>query len=320
MNSNPLVSVIITNYNYARYLGEAIDNVLNQSYRNFELIIVDDGSKDNSTEIIQDYSQKFPDKIIPILKENGGQASAFNAGFRASRGEIISFLDSDDFWKPERLKEIVNVFQKGIYSIVQHNMEIADEHSHSKGKLYREGLFSGDAKKLLLDYCHLDLFVPTSGVCFRRDALDKILPVPESWKICADAYLTRIVLFYGFLYSFEQPLGYYRIHENNKWMYTKQQKKTDIVPLIIDAINVHLANKGYGFKVDVIKNPLYRYKDIGQRPGLLEPFIILKMLPLFPFMSFKDKVALAIQLNKIFIVRLYYRLIRLYRSLKKIEL
>ena len=316
MNANPLVSVIITNYNYSKYLGEAIESVLNQSYRNFELIIVDDGSTDNSTEIIQDYSRIFPNTIIPILKENGGQASAFNAGFKASRGDIISFLDSDDFWKPERLQEIVRAFGKGRYSIVQHNMEIADEASHSQGKLYRKGLFSGDAKRLILDYSQLDIFVPTSGVCFIRDALNEILPVPENWQICADAFITRIVLFYGLLYSFEQPLGYYRIHGGNRWMYTERQKKTDIVPFIVDAINKHLADKNMGFKVDVTKNPLYRYKYIGQRPGLLEPFLILKMLPFFPFMSFKDKVAVSIQLNKIFIVRLHYKLIRLYRSLK----
>ena len=102
----PLVSVIINNYNYGHFLGEAIDSVLNQTYPNIEIVVVDDGSTDNSREIISSYQEK----IISVLKENGGQASAFNAGFAASRGDIIFMLDSDDIFVPEKVAEVVNIF------------------------------------------------------------------------------------------------------------------------------------------------------------------------------------------------------------------
>jgi glycosyltransferase involved in cell wall biosynthesis len=301
---HPLVSVIITNYNYGRYLPEAIEGVLNQTYRNYELIIVDDGSTDDSRRIIEDYVKKEPGRIVSVLKENGGQASAFNAGYEHSRGEMISFLDSDDYWTPERLAKVVEVFKTGMYSIVQHNMEFTDEHSRPSGRLYRRGLFTGDAKRLLLDYCHFDFFVPTSGICFQRSVLEKIFPVPESWQICADAYLTRIVLFYGFLYSFEKSLGYYRIHGKNNWMFTPRQKQTDIALDIIDAINSHLAKNGFRERVDIIKNPLYRGKYVEQRPGLLEPFLILKMLPGFPFVSFLAKLAITRRMLNVVLRRL----------------
>lgn len=107
MQDNPLVSIIINNYNYGRFLSEAIDSVRNQTYPHIELIVVDDGSTDNSREIIASYKQQ----IIPVLKDNGGQASAFNAGFMASKGEIICILDSDDLFVPEKVAEIVNVFK-----------------------------------------------------------------------------------------------------------------------------------------------------------------------------------------------------------------
>src|SRR5207302_8959186 len=85
-------SIIVNNYNYERFLSEAIDSALKQTYRNTEVIVVDDGSTDGSLEIIASYGHR----IIPLLKGNGGQNSALNAGFSLSRGDVILFLDSDD--------------------------------------------------------------------------------------------------------------------------------------------------------------------------------------------------------------------------------
>src|SRR5688572_29854944 len=92
----PLVSVIVNNYNYGRFLAQAIDSALSQDYPRLEVIVVDDGSTDDSREIIARYGSK----ISPVLKANGGQASAFNAGFNASRGDVVIFLDSDDQLAP----------------------------------------------------------------------------------------------------------------------------------------------------------------------------------------------------------------------------
>src|ERR1035441_690125 len=98
----PSVSVVIDNYNYGRFLGEAIDSALNQTYPNVEVIVVDDGSTDNSREVIA----SFGDRIITVLKENGGQTSALNAGFTASRGEWIYLLDSDDLFNTNKVQRI----------------------------------------------------------------------------------------------------------------------------------------------------------------------------------------------------------------------
>ncbi|HLL41796.1 MAG TPA: glycosyltransferase family 2 protein, partial [Segetibacter sp.] len=85
MSDKLLASIIIDNYNYGHFIREAINSALQQSYQNIEVIVVDDGSTDNSREIIRSYGEK----IIPVLKNNGGQASAFNAGYYKSTGDVI---------------------------------------------------------------------------------------------------------------------------------------------------------------------------------------------------------------------------------------
>ena len=89
----PLATILINNYNYAPFLREAIESALSQTYHPIEIIVVDDGSTDNSRAIISSYGTK----LTAIFKENGGQASAFNAGVAAGNGDLYFFLDSDDF-------------------------------------------------------------------------------------------------------------------------------------------------------------------------------------------------------------------------------
>src|SRR5918994_1808682 len=108
-----MASIIIDNYNYGRFLEEAIDSALDQTYSDTEVIVVDDGSTDDSREIIDGYG----DRIIPVFKENGGQASAFNVGFELSRGEVVFFLDADDRFFPTTVEETMGVFGSGIAKV-----------------------------------------------------------------------------------------------------------------------------------------------------------------------------------------------------------
>ena len=110
MPAEPLVSILVSNYNYARYIGESIQSALDQTYANIELIVCDDGSTDDSVQVIEQYERKDP-RLRFIRKANGGQASGFNAAFAASRGEIIALLDSDDLFLPHKVERIVADFQ-----------------------------------------------------------------------------------------------------------------------------------------------------------------------------------------------------------------
>jgi glycosyltransferase involved in cell wall biosynthesis len=112
----PLASIIITSYNYEKFLPRAIDSALQQTYPVKEIIVVDDGSTDNSRHIINSYG----DQIIPVFQKNKGRAFATNAGFFASQGEIIFFLDADDIFFPHKVETMVNYFLQ----VVPHNPEV----------------------------------------------------------------------------------------------------------------------------------------------------------------------------------------------------
>ncbi|MBF2016857.1 MAG: glycosyltransferase [Rivularia sp. T60_A2020_040] len=208
-NQNPLVSVIIDNYNYGRFIKKAIDSVLNQTYRNFELIVVDDGSTDNSREIIESYQ----DKLIAIFQKNAGQNAAFNTGFARSQGEIICFLDSDDYYYKDKLAKVVAAFnQNPEWVQISHGRTTVDAEG---GIVGRDPIYfnQGDVKPLLLQWGRYAWAV-TSALSYRRSVLEKVLPFPKQ-PTAGDTYLTATVPFYGQIGKINQPLMYYRKHGNN---------------------------------------------------------------------------------------------------------
>lgn len=215
----PTVTIVVNNYNYGQFLPEAIDSTLNQTHPNTEIVVVDDGSTDNSQEVIASYSTK----IIPVLKKNGGQASALNAGFTVSRGEIVIFLDADDYLFPDTVEQVVAAWKQDVAK-VQYLLEIIDAHGRRIGThppLIRP-LDSGQVWHTLLEKGRYETPV-TSGNAFRRAVLDEILPIPEAeFQIAADGYLMTLVPFYGNVVSIEKVLGAYRIHGSNLWALNKK--------------------------------------------------------------------------------------------------
>lgn len=233
MQNQLLVSIIIDNYNYARYLRAAIDSALNQTYSHTEIIVVDDGSTDESLEIIQSYGNK----IIPIVKENGGQASAFNAGFAASSGDVVCFLDSDDTFLPEKVSEVVNVLEKNrdiswcfhalkLLSIDRNKFIQTAKETHS----YKWDC-SAQVKNLKLP------FIPTatSGLCFKRSLLEIILPMPEAIKITSDNYLKFTVLALSKGFFLNKHLSIQKIHGANAYTFKDNNQRLKAKILILTA-------------------------------------------------------------------------------------
>lgn len=215
----PVVSIVINNYNYGRFISQAIDSALNQTYSNTEVVVVDDGSTDNSREIITGYG----DRIIPILKENGGHGSTFNAGLAASRGEIIIFLDSDDYLFPDTVKRVVAAWKPGVVK-VQYRLDIVDTSGNRIGVFppTERKLDDGDVVPLLLAKGRYGTPV-TSGNAFSRTVLEKIGAIPEAeFRHCGESYWVNLAPFYGPLVSIEQCMGAYRMHGNNDWGVTQE--------------------------------------------------------------------------------------------------
>ena len=130
-----LASILINNYNYGRYLADAIDSALAQTYANVEVIVVDDGSTDDSDRVLNAYAGR----IRVIRKANGGQASAYNAGYYASGGGVLIFLDADDILQPTALAKAMPSFEAPDVAKVHWSLAIADQHGRPTGQLYPQG-------------------------------------------------------------------------------------------------------------------------------------------------------------------------------------
>ena len=110
-NGNIAISIIIPVYNVEKYLRECLDSILNQTFQNFEIICVDDGSTDKSLEILQEYKRK-DDRFVILQQRYSGAGSARNNGIRLAEGKYIQFLDSDDYFEPTLLEEMYNHAEK----------------------------------------------------------------------------------------------------------------------------------------------------------------------------------------------------------------
>lgn len=199
-------SVIVSNYNYGRFLAEAIESALSQNWGGVtEVIVVDDGSADDSRRIVERYG----DRIRPILKSNGGQGSALNAGFAVSSGDIILFLDADDVLSPEAIKILAFSWRNGLAKIV-YPLEVIDADGKSQGRRIG-GVLVPDATR-----GPFGVDSPTSGNAFSRTVLGQIMPIPaREWRICADAFLTAASSLFGETLLLDRPLAKYRVHGKN---------------------------------------------------------------------------------------------------------
>jgi len=231
--ATPLVSIVIDNFNYARFLRAAIDSALAQSYAPVEVVVVDDGSTDNSRDVISSYG----DRVSAVFKPNGGHASAFNAGFRASHGSIVMFLDADDVLLPNAVEEVVRAWHPGVAK-AQFVLAHIDADGHALGGTVPYSpaqMPDGDIRASILDAGGY-IGVPTSGNAFARTVLDRLLPLPESqWHQAADTSLEILAPFLGDVVSIRKTLGCYRIHESNHGMLGEELDPRKLrVKIVID--------------------------------------------------------------------------------------
>ena len=211
----PLVSIIVDNYNYARFLGVAIDSALDQTYRRVEVIVVDDGSTDDSVRVIRRYG----DRITPVFKANGGQASAFNAGYERAGGQIVMFLDADDALHPDAVARVVAAFAPGVAK-VQFRLRHVDAAGLPMGDTeppMRLPMTEGDQLATLLRRGVM-VCPPTSGNAFLRETIAPLMPLDEhDWRLAGDTPLVYGAAFAGRVVSLAEPAGDYRRHGTNLW-------------------------------------------------------------------------------------------------------
>ena len=207
-----LVSIVINNYNYAHFLRQAVESALNQTFPGVETIVVDDGSTDNSREVLSE----FGDRIRTVFKENGGQGSAFNAGFNASKGDVVIFLDADDYLYPTAVEKVVQRWNDKVAKI-HYRLLTVDADGVEHGLHPRQGVPLPEGE-VWRDYVRTGTYTTpaTTGNAFARAALEKVLPMPEEGYVySADAYLLVRIPFHGLILAVDEALGVYRQHRKN---------------------------------------------------------------------------------------------------------
>ncbi|OYD92638.1 hypothetical protein CDG76_24330 [Nostoc sp. 'Peltigera membranacea cyanobiont' 210A] len=271
----PLASIIINNYNYGHFLPEAIESALNQDYQPIEVIVVDDGSTDNSQQIVADYGEK----IIPLLKENGGQGSAFNSGFEISQGKVICFLDADDILLPTAIGKAVELLRDPNVVKVHWPLSAVDAHGKLLGKLIPEDpLSEGDLRDAQIKSgIEGHIFSPTSGNAWSRSYLEKILPLPESrYRFNADSYLAILAPFSGSIKRITEHQALYRIHACNgtskrsyNWRLNHYHNEVAVLREYLEEQGIQI-DDAFEYWKGSYHQSLQRMVDLGQE---LEPFI-----------------------------------------------
>ena len=224
----PLVSTIIPTYNHADYLGKALQSVLNQTYDNFEVLVIDGNSNDNTTEVVN----KFKDSRIKYFKipNYGIIATSRNMGIRASSGEWIAFLDADDWWSKDKLK-ICMEHSNNEVDLVYHDLKIV---SQKPSFFVRRKTRTRQLRKpVLIDLLLGGNIIPNSSVVVRKEMLEKIGFIDESKELVAsEDYNTwlKISKFTDRFLYLPKSLGYYFINNQNiskKDMSATYRKATD---------------------------------------------------------------------------------------------
>jgi glycosyltransferase involved in cell wall biosynthesis len=206
----PLISVIITNYNYGRYLRQAIDSALRQTYPNVEVIVVDDGSQDDSAEVAKSYGEK----VRFISQQNQGVSVARNRGVEESAGEFVAFLDADDFWFPEKLQKQAEQLMADLDLGLVHSGIQEINGDGAKLETIIEGMEGWVAREMLLFERPVIHSLGSTGL-IRRSAFDAVggfdpeLSTSADWDFCYQVALRQRI---GFI---AEPLVYYRVHGSN---------------------------------------------------------------------------------------------------------
>jgi Glycosyl transferase family 2 len=225
------VSVIVSCFNYERYVAAAISSALAQAGAEPEVIVVDDGSEDGSAEAIR----AFGDSITAIAKTNGGQASALNAGFAASSGDAVVFLDADDVLLPDAARVVARALAGDAVAKAHWPMPVIDSDGRRTGAIQDAELPCGDLREFALREGPLGDTTITSaamsGNAFPRWLLQRVMPIPERlYRIGADEYLFGLAPVFGPIVALE-PLSLYRVHGENavarrpfEWMLAFQEE------------------------------------------------------------------------------------------------
>jgi glycosyltransferase involved in cell wall biosynthesis len=206
----PTVSIIITCFNYAGYVAQAIDSALAQTFTDIEVIVVDDGSADASAEVIAGYG----DRVQAVYQQNQGTIRAGLAGLNRSTGRFVMFLDADDVLAPTALSEAASYLDESV-SKIQFMLQPIDANGADIGRPFPKAVEPFDSDRLKAEISRSGCYdtPPSSGNIYRRDVYTQLGQLDYDYGIDGVAYL--LAPFVGRVHFIQKALGKYRLHGSN---------------------------------------------------------------------------------------------------------
>ena len=210
------ITVVVINYNYGRFLRAAIQSVLDQTWKACQIVVVDDGSTDDSLDLLKIFSTQV--QIIP--QANKGHVRAFEVGFKSATGQGVLFLDADDFLYAGALQAVADVWNSDDISKVQFRLDTVDKDGSNQDMTFPhfpDGLTPESLKQQALALGTYPWTV-SSGNVYASEYLRKVLPIDISrFPRSPDGYVNKLAPLYGRVISLRQVLGAYRVHGANVW-------------------------------------------------------------------------------------------------------
>jgi glycosyltransferase involved in cell wall biosynthesis len=213
--SAPLISLIVTCYNYGRYVGQALDSALAQRYPNVEIIVVNDGSTDDSREVIARYAGR----VRVIEQPNSGSIAAYNAGFAAARGDVVVLLDADDVLEPSVLSRVAAAWGPDVAK-VQWDLRIIDAAGRDLGRKFChfDARYDAAAVRRSFEATGTYRWPVSVGNAYARRFAARVFPLPP--ELGPDGALNTVAPLYGDVVTLPEVLASYRVHGQNLWSNT----------------------------------------------------------------------------------------------------
>lgn len=235
MADNKLVSIVMPAYNAEKYIAESIDSVLSQTYINWELLVIDDGSTDRTKEIVESYTEK-DHRIFYHYQENGKQGKARNLGLEQSKGDFIAFLDSDDLWLPAKLEFSLNEFSSNDLDLLFTNAYYFQE-TFDWNELHTLGRFAVHSREYIgkdgLSFFLFENRIPMLTVLVKKTSLEAVGGFRDRGH-AEDYELWLNLLSNGCrLRGVDIPLGLYRLH-NSSTSSADKKMSNDVLWMLTD--------------------------------------------------------------------------------------
>lgn len=242
------VDILLATYNGEKYIREQIDSILNQTHKEFRLLISDDGSTDGTRDILNEYKAKDERIEVFMQEENLGVVKNFEFLLGKVDAKYYMFSDQDDIWKAEKIEKSLKKIEEG-FDLVYSDLEVVDENLNVTYESYwkLKGIYKKIKKYNNFESLYLNNFITGCTVISKKELIDSFMPLPNTSKfVLHDYWISLIVSQNGKIAYVEEPLIKYRQHKNNK---VGSKKKSDELKSIDEIRSLFIQVKKEHFKV-----------------------------------------------------------------------